>query len=268
MKIFLSFSSVQRNLAEEVRLALEEYGHDVFYDAAKLQPGGFYNAKIYDAINTSDVMVFLISPESIKRGKYSLTELEMAKRRWPKPSGRVLPVMVKKTNLDEVDPYLKSVTVLIPKGNIAAEIAATLTGWTDPRLEKVRDMIHRKDFDGAYQATRSLLKDDSEAPEPNFYHAVTLLSGRNPRILDSMTIKRVEGHLNKAVRSMTIRSAALRVLAIVKIEYYKRNSIKETSPSSSEILAELKKLRGIRFDRDLVMAITCSELTRLIVDGA
>lgn len=48
----------------------------------------------------------------------------MARRKWPTPAGRVLPVMISETSFETIPPYLKAVTVLHPKGSVAAEVAA------------------------------------------------------------------------------------------------------------------------------------------------
>jgi hypothetical protein len=59
-------------------------------------------------------------------GRYTLTELGFARRKWPTPTGRVLPVMVRKTPLDHIPPYLKALTILESAGNIAAETSAAV----------------------------------------------------------------------------------------------------------------------------------------------
>jgi hypothetical protein len=65
-----------------------------------------------------------LSPASIDPGSYALTEMGIARRRWPNPSGHVLPVKIEPTSMDGVPPYLKAVTVLEPEGNIEAEVLA------------------------------------------------------------------------------------------------------------------------------------------------
>jgi hypothetical protein len=65
-----------------------------------------------------------ISSDSVAEGRYALTEF--ARRKWTDPSGRVLPVLVRKTPLDTVPSYLKAVTILEPTGNIAAETSAAI----------------------------------------------------------------------------------------------------------------------------------------------
>ena len=50
----------------------------------------------------------------------------MAKAKWPKPWGFVLPVVIQPTEYNLIDPYLASVTVLEARGDVAAEVAATV----------------------------------------------------------------------------------------------------------------------------------------------
>ena len=123
MDIFLSYASEQAILAEEIQLALVGSGHNVFFDKAALPPGGDFNARIRQAIDVSDGMVFLISPHSVEPGSYALTELEFAKKKWRHPSHGVLPVLTEPTDLEGL-PYLRAATYLKPVGNVAAEVAA------------------------------------------------------------------------------------------------------------------------------------------------
>ena len=83
-----------------------------------------FDERIEKAVDAADLLIFLVSPQSIARGNYTLTELAYARAKWPNPSGRVLPVMVAPTEMDKVPAYLRTVGILDPEGNIAAETAA------------------------------------------------------------------------------------------------------------------------------------------------
>jgi tetratricopeptide (TPR) repeat protein len=126
MNIFLSHASEDRSVAEEIYHAIRACGHNVFFGRENLPPGGDYHRPIRKAIEQSDALVFLISPHSVKKGCYALTELKFAKQKWLSPSGRVLPVLVQATDFSAIDRYLASVTILEPGGNVAAEVAADL----------------------------------------------------------------------------------------------------------------------------------------------
>jgi HEAT repeat protein/cell division protein FtsL len=130
MKIFLSYASEQSALSKEIALALQAENHTVFYDRSSLAPGEAYNAKIRQGIEKSQLFVFLISPHSVTEGRYTLTELGFAEHKWPRPWGYVLSVIVMPTPKAAIPPYLLAGTVLQPKGNVAAEIAALIHGRT------------------------------------------------------------------------------------------------------------------------------------------
>jgi nucleoid-associated protein YgaU len=122
LKIFLSYASEIRTRAEGVNAALQAAGHDVFFDREDLPAGLNYDDRIRSAIESSDLFVFLLSPAAVAEGHYTRTELKIARRRWPDPAGHVLPVMVDATPFSALPRYLGSVTVLVPEGNLAAEV--------------------------------------------------------------------------------------------------------------------------------------------------
>lgn len=124
MKIFLSYSSKNHSIAEQIALALRGGGHDVFYDDHSLEPGDNFHDKIRGEIQTSDLIVFLITPSFVTDGKYTRSEIEIVRRQWPAPTGHVLPVMLETTKINQIPAYLKAVTLLKPKGNPVAEIIA------------------------------------------------------------------------------------------------------------------------------------------------
>lgn len=132
MRIFLSYASQDREVAAEINASLCAQGFDVFFDRADLSAGKEYDGRIRDEIQASDLFVFLVSPFSLKDRRYSLTELELVKKRWSNPSGKVLPVMVRPTFHRKLDAYLRAVTVLSTQGNIAAAVGAAIHDLGSP----------------------------------------------------------------------------------------------------------------------------------------
>lgn len=126
MNIFLSYSSARRDVAVRLKLALEAEQHEVFFDRDDLGAGEAYQQAIREAVEQADLMLFLVSPESVAPGSYTLAELEMAEAVWPQPSGRVLPVVVAATSKSSMPPYLLAVTLLEPQGEVVAETLATV----------------------------------------------------------------------------------------------------------------------------------------------
>jgi hypothetical protein len=94
----------------------------VFFDAESLPAGGDYHARIRKAVDDSDLFVFLISNYSIAKGSYCLSELTLARERWPHPKGRVIPVRISAVSFDLIPNYLRAVTILEPDGSIPADV--------------------------------------------------------------------------------------------------------------------------------------------------
>jgi hypothetical protein len=138
MKIFLSYASEDRAVAEEVYLALTAADHEVFFDRSELEAGADFHARIAQAIRAADLAVFLISSGSISPGSYSLTELRFMREKWPHPKDRLVSVRLEGTPFDSIPPYLKSVTVLDPEGDIAAEVLSAVD-----RLRRGKTALHR-----------------------------------------------------------------------------------------------------------------------------
>jgi hypothetical protein len=126
MQIFLSYSSKDRELADQTNLALAGAGFDVFFDRDSLPAAGAYHDRIRAAVDQSDIFVFLISKNSLEEGCYALTELGYARRKWRHPKDHVLPVKTAAVAWAAIPPYLKAVTVLEPEGNVPAEVLAAV----------------------------------------------------------------------------------------------------------------------------------------------
>jgi hypothetical protein len=124
LRIFLSYASEHKRIAEELAQTLKNSGHEVFFDKDSLPPGEDFQDQIRAGIRRADRFVFLISRSSLEEGRFTLSELEFARQRWPAPSGRVFPVLLDKTiKPEELPIYLRSVQALSIKGNATAEIA-------------------------------------------------------------------------------------------------------------------------------------------------
>jgi TIR domain len=122
MRVFVSYAGEQRTDADRLALGLRQAGHRVFFDRDALGAGDDYDAAIRREVGKSSLFVYLVSRDSLRRGAYSLTELGYARKRWPTPSERVLPVMVEPVPIESIDAYLRAVSVLMPKGDLVAEV--------------------------------------------------------------------------------------------------------------------------------------------------
>lgn len=126
MKVFLSYAAENRAIAEETRLAVVGAGHHVFFDKDELPPAGDFHSRLREAVSSADAFVFLVSPHSVEPGTYTLTELKLARERWPHPKNHVLPVLIEPTPRERIPAYLLAVTILEPEGNAPAEVASAI----------------------------------------------------------------------------------------------------------------------------------------------
>ena len=131
-KVFLSYTSSLGETAARIELSLKGEGFSVFRDRSVLPPGESFDDRIRTAIEESDLFVFLITPESVAPGRYTLTELKFAEQKWAHPRGRVLPVVVEATPKEAIPAYLRAVTILKPRGNLVAEVAAEVARMGRP----------------------------------------------------------------------------------------------------------------------------------------
>ena len=141
MRIFLSYSSHDRQRAEDISLALEAQGHAVFFDRSDLAGGEDYGSVIRDQIAGADLFIFLITPASVTQGAYTLSELRMARDRWSHPGSHVLPVLLEPTTMNDIPAYLRSVTLFQPEGNAAAEIAALVSRLASRRRRRLKPAV-------------------------------------------------------------------------------------------------------------------------------
>ena len=126
MRVFLSYSGDQRPLAENLNQLLLSEGHDVFFDRDDLPPGETYADRIRRAVARCHVFVFLISPESVAKGSYALSELAILQDMRRRRPATILPVLAVPGLQDQIPTFLRPLTLFEPRGDAAAEIAARI----------------------------------------------------------------------------------------------------------------------------------------------
>ena len=127
LSVFVSYSHEQRALGEEIAQALKNAGHDVFFDLESIPASGDYNDRIRCAIEEADRFVFIASKEALAPGKFTLTELQFARERWPIPAGKVIPVLIDdRVRVADLPVYLRSISVMKVEGNAVAEIVGAV----------------------------------------------------------------------------------------------------------------------------------------------
>lgn len=126
MKLFICHSKASPEsvrLAQELAYSLRE-DYEVFFDEASLPAGQSFDKRIWQAIQESDGMIFLASPQALEAGRFTLTELKFAKNRWTSGTGKVLPVLLDSATANDLDAYLSILHFIQPAGNARAEILA------------------------------------------------------------------------------------------------------------------------------------------------
>ena len=135
MRIFLSYASQDQEQAKSIYLALRDQGHKVFFDRADLPAGEEYHNRIRAAVEKSSLFLILISPDAIDSGSYTLTELAIAE----KASVKILPVMLRKMDIEKLPASIKAVTFLETDGSlpgfVAAEVHRIAGEWRWKRLK-------------------------------------------------------------------------------------------------------------------------------------
>lgn len=126
MRIFISYSASDASEARLMASALQARGYNVFFDKENLGAGQSYDGKIERAVHSADLFIFLLSPEAIEPGRYTMSELGYAQQRWPNPDRYILPVMVRAVDLNNVPDYLRAVSFLKPSGNLVAEVGSAV----------------------------------------------------------------------------------------------------------------------------------------------
>ncbi len=108
MNIFVSHPLALRDLALRLQHALTAKGHAVTTDRARLAAGRPLQEAVNDAIATTDVFVFVLSPQSVAADSYTLAELAQAQQRWPDPKGRVITFVAQATPEADIPTYLRA----------------------------------------------------------------------------------------------------------------------------------------------------------------
>jgi hypothetical protein len=96
MKVFLSYAPSDRKVAKELAAHLEKAGHNVWFADDALFPGQNIALETGKALDRSEAMVVLLSPEALKSGSVQ-QEIGFALGA-PQFRGRLIPVMVKPTD--------------------------------------------------------------------------------------------------------------------------------------------------------------------------
>jgi hypothetical protein len=143
VRIFLSYARERQTDAARLNSALLQEEHEVFYDQWKLLSGNSFHKPIRDALQQAELFIFLISPESVEQGRYSLTELDYYQRH--RSNGPILPVQVAEVAKESIPPDL-AVLVLKPHGDMVGEVIARVSEIAAAQVAKATSQWNRRLF--------------------------------------------------------------------------------------------------------------------------
>src|SRR6266852_4287797 len=92
-KVFLSYARADERAAKEISVNLQNAGFDVWDPEREILPGSDFTASLQRALNTSDAMVVLLSPDS-SGSPYQQHQIEFALGA-ARFSGRLIPVLLR-----------------------------------------------------------------------------------------------------------------------------------------------------------------------------
>jgi hypothetical protein len=78
LKVYISYSTPDKEVATKIAIGLEERGHEVLIDADTLTPGQEWRSVLTEALQASDVFISILTEHSIS-SQYVLTELGTAR---------------------------------------------------------------------------------------------------------------------------------------------------------------------------------------------
>ncbi len=108
MKVFISYSGADEKWADRLRSALAKYEVDVWDPASQIAPGENWGLKYGKALENSDAVVVLLSPDSVK-SDWVRHEIQYALSS-PQFRDRLVPVVVRPT--DEIPWILRKMKVI------------------------------------------------------------------------------------------------------------------------------------------------------------
>jgi hypothetical protein len=95
--VFISYAQQDADIARQLTRALNDSGiADVFFDRAALRPGSNWHLEVANALERANVMVVLVSPESMA-SEWVRQEINLALTS-PRFEGRVVPIEIRPTH--------------------------------------------------------------------------------------------------------------------------------------------------------------------------
>lgn len=94
MEIFISYSHKDKNRVKDIINALVTSGHKVWYDTLNIQPGDNFITKINEGIMNADVLLIILSNNSVNSGWVRKEYSAMALKDISEEHKRIIPVLI------------------------------------------------------------------------------------------------------------------------------------------------------------------------------
>lgn len=142
-KVFISYAREDVEAASTITANLEAEGYHCFFDIGKLNPGTNFHGKIIDHLEAADILIFLISPDSITKESYAMWEVSVFRASNPSPNDCTLPIMIRDTKINHIPPYLTAVTILDPGPHLASSVILAIRNLTGKQVSKKHISIQK-----------------------------------------------------------------------------------------------------------------------------
>ena len=118
MKVFISHAGADKTFVRKLAAGLEEVGFEAWDASREILPGDNWAAKIARALQESEAMVVLLSPDALRSGSVRREiDYALGEQRY---SNRLIPVLPKELNEEEV-PWILRHLGMVQLGECAKE---------------------------------------------------------------------------------------------------------------------------------------------------
>jgi hypothetical protein len=275
--VAISFAGEDRAVALDLAQRLRLHGLQVFCDRTELER--LWGSNLVDALaevfgSRSTCCIVLVSRYYVAKEWPDFERQHILARALREPGDFLLPVQLDSTRLPGLPPSILSLDLASsPLAEIAALVVRKLAarpgasgrsftapppaGPGDLDFQQGFSLFRLGSFDQAAARFKRCLDLDPANAEAHYYLVLAVVSDSRPKLMSAETVRKVERHLEDALR----RSAAGKyrlALALVKHDYYVLNGLDPLPPTVDELLTPPPTL-GRKDLADLTRCFLASE---------
>lgn len=227
--VFISYSREDRELVTRLHQALEARQRDAWVDWEGIPPTAEWLAEIYEAIDASQALVFVLSPSSLA-SKVCRDELQHAVDQ----NKRLIPLVYRDAETVEVPQCLRALNwIFIRDGDDFEDAVDTLINAIDTDLERVkahtRLLVRAREWEKREHHSLLLRSRDLEEAERRFASGAELEPKPTPLQLRFITASRkraakVQRRILASVTVGMLVAVALAVIAWVQRQHSERRA--------------------------------------------